>query len=127
MPKTHLDGIAVPILIVAFFFGSSLVRRAGRELTEAQKAVLAARGMDPVAICATLAIGVAYFCAPLVPLWALSAAVACLAVCAYRLVRHHSGQQYSRTRRTYLIAGLAIQGGGFLVAVILRVVGRSYQ
>jgi hypothetical protein len=123
MPKTPHDTIAVLILLGAVFLGAFVLKRAGRELTATQRATLKARGTDAVAIAGTFGFAVAYFYAPVQPLWALVGTVACIALVATRLVRHHSSQDYTPNRKTFLIVGLAIQGIGFLAAIIVRAVG----
>jgi hypothetical protein len=123
MPKTPHDTIALLVLVAGVFLGAFVVKRAGRELTAAQRTALKARGVDAVAVAGIFGFAVAFFYAPVQPLWALAGTAACVALVAARLVRQHSSLGYTPARKTLLISGLAMQGAGFMAAIIVRALG----
>ena len=122
MPKSSHDTAALLTILVAFFLGSALLKRASLEVAAEQRTALAARDWDPVAMLAVLGVGVAYFYAPEQPQWALAGTGVCLGLATLRLVRHHSGQHYPTRRRWLLTSSLIVQAGGFFAGVLLRAV-----
>ncbi len=121
MPPSPHDFLAIAILFASLACGIVLTTLAKRRFTEAQRAHLTSRGAD-VAVMAVLGICVlaGFWYAPVRNFWPIVVTSAGAGFAAFRLNRLHTGQDYSPDARALLVAGITIQLGGPVVAVLLR-------
>ena len=121
MPKSPHDLFAVAILFATLAGGILLTTLAKRRFTEAQRAHLTGRGAD-VAVMAVLALCViaGFRYAPVRTYWPIVVTSVGAGFAAFRLNRLHAGQGYAPGARALLVAGLALQLGGPVAAVLLR-------
>jgi hypothetical protein len=121
VPKSPHDLIAVAILFASLAGGIVLTTLAKRRFTEAQRAHLTDRGAD-VAVMVVLALCVlaGFWYAPVRTFWPIVMTVVGAGFAAFRLNRLHAGQSYAPEARTLLVAGLALQLGGPVAAVLMR-------
>ena len=121
MPKSPHDFVAVAILFASLAGGIVLTTLAKRRFTEAQRAHLTGRGAD-VAVMIVLALCVlaGFWFAPVRTFWPVVVTAVGAGFAAFRLNRLHAGQSYAPEARTLLVAGLAMQLGGPVAAVLFR-------
>jgi hypothetical protein len=121
VPTSPHDIIAVTILFASLAAGILMTTLAKRRFTAVQRAHLTGRGAD-VAVMVVLALCVlaGFWYAPVRTFWPIVVTAVGAGFAAFRLNRLHAGQGYAPEARALLVAGLALQLGGPVAAVLLR-------
>jgi hypothetical protein len=121
MPKSPHDLLAFFVLFASLAAGVVLTTLAKRRFTEQQLARLTGRPAD-VAVMVVLALCVlaGFWYAPVRSFWPIVLPAVGAGFAAFRLNRLHAGQGYAPEARALLVAGLAVQLGGPVAAVLLR-------
>src|SRR6201995_2715839 len=100
--KSPHDAAAMLVMLAGIFIGCFFLKRFRLGQLDTERDALRAKGLDLFGMGALFGVAVAFYFAPQYPLFAIAGATGGVAVCGYRLLRHHAGMNYSPVRRTVL-------------------------